>query len=87
MSNLAYRQPNVPLVNPPRRWLLSEILGHESYVTSVVFFGEQYDRVVSGSYDEVAKVCVRRFKFGCSQTRFLKIVDSSQRDVHGLNKV
>lgn len=56
MANLSYRQPKMPLANPPR-WLVSEIFGHESYVTSVTFFGENYDRIVSGSYDEVAKVC------------------------------
>lgn len=54
MSNLAYRQPIVNL--PPNRLLVRAILGHESFVTSVAFFGEKYDRVISGSYDELAKV-------------------------------
>ena len=56
MSNLSYHQPRVPI--PPSRLLLRTISGHKSYVTSVSFFGPQYDRIITGSYDEVSKVRV-----------------------------
>lgn len=54
MSNLSYHQPSVPL--GPNKLLLRTISGHKSYVTSVAFFGPLCDRIITGSYDELAKV-------------------------------
>ena len=57
MSNLSYHQPKMP--PRPNRLLLRNISGHQSYVTSVAFFGPLRDRIITGSYDELAKVwCV-----------------------------
>lgn len=54
MSNLSYRQPIIAV--PPSRLLRLDFCGHETYVTSVSFYGEKRDRLITGSYDEMAKV-------------------------------
>lgn len=54
MSNLSYHQPRVPLA--PNRLLLRTISGHKSYVSSVAFLGTRCDQLITGSYDEMAKV-------------------------------
>lgn len=54
MSNLSYHQPKVKLAH--NGLLVRTISGHESYVTSVAFFGPLCDRIITGSYDELAKV-------------------------------
>lgn len=78
MSNLSYHQPRVPLA--PSRLLLRTLSGHKSYVTSVSFFGPQCDRLITGSYDEVAKVrlscCVGSLR-GEVERRLLRVVYTS----------
>ncbi|CAM9359244.1 unnamed protein product, partial [Ectocarpus sp. 13 AM-2016] len=54
MSNLSYHQPKVEL--KPTRLLARTIYAHHSYVSSVAFFGSQCDRLLTGSYDETAKL-------------------------------
>lgn len=54
MSNLSYHQPKVKLARSGL--LVRTISGHDSYVTSVAFFGPLCDRIITGSYDELAKV-------------------------------
>lgn len=56
MSNLSYHQPKVEL--GPTKLLVRTIYAHQSYVSSVAFFGPQCDRLITGSYDETAKVCL-----------------------------
>lgn len=56
MSNASYHQPRVEL--EPTKLLVRTIYAHQGYVSSVAFFGPHCDRLITGSYDETAKVCV-----------------------------
>lgn len=57
MSNASYHQPRLDI--EPTKLLARTIYAHTGYVSSVAFFGTQCDRLITGSYDETAKVGVR----------------------------
>jgi len=61
MSNISYTQRRTD-IEPSKvrsQYLIRTVYAHSSYVSSVAFFGTQYDRVITGSYDETAKVGVQ----------------------------
>eukprot|EP00903_Cladosiphon_okamuranus_P007698 g7460.t1 len=54
MSNTSYHQPRIEI--EPTKLLARTIYAHTGYVSSVAFFGPQCDRLITGSYDETAKL-------------------------------